>query len=225
MLSGDNPTTARAVGAMVGIPPSNIIAGVLPDQKAAKIQYLQRTLSATGSSRRSPLTRKRGAAGRANVAMVGDGINDAPALAAADVSIAVGSGSDVALSFGVVRARGVGSARRADAARALEAVFRRVCFNFGWALVYNLLAMPIAAGVLYPVRTGAGTHVRLDPVWASLAMALSSVSVVCSSLLLRSGWKGVGFRVREWKRYVRSSCGPEWAAAFGVELGRRIKVS
>ena len=197
MLSGDNPTTARAVGAMVGIPPSNIIAGVLPDQKAAKIQYLQRALGATGSSRRSPLIRKRGAAGRANVAMVGDGINDAPALAAADVSIAVGSGSDVALSsasFVLVAS----DLRAVLTLLALSrAVFRRVCFNFGWALVYNLLAMPIAAGVLYPIRTGAGMHVRLDPVWASLAMALSSVSVVCSSLLLRSGWKGVGFRVRE----------------------------
>ena len=197
MLSGDNPTTARAVGAMVGIPPSNIIAGVLPDQKAAKIQYLQRALGATASSWRSPLIRKRGAAGRANVAMVGDGINDAPALAAADVSIAVGSGSDVALSSAsfVLVASDLRAVLTLFALS--KAVFRRVCFNFGWALVYNLLAMPIAAGVLYPVRTGAGTHVRLDPVWASLAMALSSVSVVCSSLLLRSGWKGVGFRVRE----------------------------
>jgi Cu+-exporting ATPase len=94
-----------------------------------------------------------------------------------------------------------------------------VYFNFGWALIYNLIAMPIAAGVLYVITTGkkemtmhhngvgmqggmgmgdtGQTHIRLDPVWASLAMAASSVSVVCSSLLLRSKIPGVGFRVRK----------------------------
>merc|ERR1712093_319642 len=72
-------------------------------------------------------------------------------------------------------------------------VFRRVYFNFGWALVYNMIALPIAAGVLYPVVSN-GSHFRLAPVWASVAMALSSVSVVCSSLLMRSRLPGVGFR-------------------------------
>jgi P-type Cu+ transporter len=74
-----------------------------------------------------------------------------------------------------------------------RAVFRRVMFNFGWALVYNVIAMPVAAGAFYPLVSN-GRHVTLDPVWASLAMAMSSVSVICSSLLLRSRLPVVGFR-------------------------------
>ncbi|GME61192.1 ATPase P-type K/Mg/Cd/Cu/Zn/Na/Ca/Na/H-transporter [Neofusicoccum parvum] len=190
MLSGDNPTTAVAVGAQVGIASTNVIAGVLPDQKAEKIQYLQKTLTSRNNKKN----------GRATVAMVGDGINDSPALTMADVGIAIGSGSDVAISS----ADFILVASSLDAVLTLvdlsRKVFRRVWFNFAWAGVYNLCAMPIAAGVLYPVRTAGGAHIRLDPVWASLAMALSSVSVVCSSLLLRSRVPGVGFRAREWKR-------------------------
>lgn len=196
MLSGDNPTTAVAVGAQVGIPSSNVIAGVLPDQKAEKIQYLQKTLT----SKKTKKQRKNG--GRATIAMVGDGINDSPALTMADVGIAIGSGSDVAISS----ADFILVASSLDAVLTLvdlsRKVFQRVWFNFVWALVYNLCAMPIAAGVLYPVRTASGGHIRLDPVWASLAMALSSVSVVCSSLALRSRVPGVGFRVRSEEKRV-----------------------
>jgi Cu+-exporting ATPase len=184
MLSGDNQITANAVGAQVGIPSENIIAGVRPSEKADKIQYLQKSLKASGSS------------GRALIAMVGDGINDSPALTTADVGIAIGSGSDIAIS----------SAEFVLVSSNLNAlitlldlsifVFRRIKFNFGWALVYNLIALPVAAGVLYPVVSN-GSHVRLDPVWASLAMAASSISVVCSSLALRSRIPWVGFKVRE----------------------------
>ncbi|CAI6332483.1 unnamed protein product [Periconia digitata] len=229
MLSGDNPITANAVGAQLGIPPTNIIAGVLPEQKAEKIKYLQRTLVKKPKSSlfhipfpgflKSRNNNK--SAKRATIAMVGDGINDAPALSTADLSIAIGSGSDIALSsssFILITSRLSSLLTLLDLSRV---VFRRVYFNFAWALVYNVCAMPVAAGVLYPIvvpgkgasmdmhHNGVGMegglgmgemgerHVRLDPVWASLAMALSSVSVVCSSLLLRSRWKGVGFRARE----------------------------
>ncbi|KAF1986217.1 heavy metal translocatin [Aulographum hederae CBS 113979] len=185
MLSGDNPTTAQAVAEMVGIPKEQVIAGVLPDQKAEKIQYLQRTLP---KPRRRP---------RAAVAMVGDGINDSPALTMADVGIAIGSGSDVAISsadFILISSNLTSLLTLIDLSRV---VFRRVWFNFGWALVYNCIAMPVAAGAFFPIVTSSGTHVRLDPVWAALAMALSSVSVVCSSLVLRSRLPLVGFRHKE----------------------------
>ncbi|KAF3001414.1 hypothetical protein E8E13_007417 [Curvularia kusanoi] len=216
MLSGDNPTTANAVGAQVGIAATNIIAGVLPEEKARKIEHLQQTLT---SQRRSALVRlpailrKRRKAKRATVAMVGDGINDAPALSTADLSIAIGSGSDIALSsssFILINSQLTTILTLLDLSRV---VFRRVYFNFGWAMVYNLLAMPIAAGVLYPITTGRGTdshgmqsggqHVKLDPVWASLAMALSSISVVCSSLALRSRIPWLGFKVRRQEDMVR----------------------
>ncbi len=202
MLSGDNPTTASAVGALVGIPPSRIIGGVLPQQKADKIKYLQTSQPPSSHphphrrflnffrSRTQPAKRRT----RAIVAMLGDGINDSPALAAADVSIAIGSGSDIAISASSFVLVNSDLRTLLTLIRLSRAVFQRVKFNFAWALVYNLAALPIAAGVLYPVRTAGGGHVRLDPVWASLAMALSSISVVCSSLLLRSRLPFVGFR-------------------------------
>ncbi|PFH52706.1 hypothetical protein AMATHDRAFT_1765 [Amanita thiersii Skay4041] len=170
MISGDNVKTARAVAALVGIPASNVIAGVLPHEKSEKVQWLQQ--SHTG--------KRHNKAGRTVVAMVGDGINDAPALAAADVGIAIGSGSDVAISSaGFVLLSS--NLRSLITLRDLsKRVINRVIFNFIWALMYNMIAVPIAAGVIFPAN-----HARLDPVWASLAMALSSCSVVASSLFLK----------------------------------------
>ncbi|KAJ9129873.1 Heavy metal translocatin [Pleurostoma richardsiae] len=198
MISGDNPTTAYAVGAMVGIPKEHILAGVLPEQKADKIGYLQKSQVKSGSKhsflglsvgRRNNNNKRR----RAIVAMVGDGVNDSPALTVADVGIAIGSGSDVAISAAEFVLISPSLSTLLTLTSLSRAVIRRVKFNFGWALVYNLVALPIAAGVLYPVKSN-GHHIRLDPVWASLAMALSSVSVICSSLLLRSRLPLVGFR-------------------------------
>ncbi|KAG9254389.1 E1-E2 ATPase-domain-containing protein [Emericellopsis atlantica] len=190
MLSGDNAKTAEAVGAMVSIPPDRIIAGVLPEQKADKVKYLQ---GSQPSRQKSRFAFKNQTSKRAIVAMIGDGVNDAPALTAADVGIAIGAGSDVAISaagFVLIKSDLDTLLTLIELSRA---VFRRVKFNFLWASVYNVVALPIAAGVLYPIKTN-GSYTRLDPVWASLAMALSSVSVISSSLLLRSKLPLVGFR-------------------------------
>jgi len=183
MISGDNITTAMAVGRLLGIPAKNIIAGVLPSEKAEKIRWLQ-----------SSASKRYGKPGRAIVAMVGDGINDSPALVAADVGISVGSGSDIAISSAKFVLVSSNLHSLLTLITLSRTVFRRVKFNFGWALVYNVALLPIAAGVIYPVHG----HPRLNPVWASLAMAMSSLSVICSSLVMRTRIPVLGFRtVRE----------------------------
>src|SRR5262249_30683439 len=158
MLTGDNKTTAHAVARRLGI--TEIEAEVLPERKSAVIEKLRRE-------------------GRV-VAMAGDGVNDAPALAAADVGIAMGTGSDVAIeSAGVTLLRGdlTGIAR----ARVLSAAtMRNIRQNLFFAFVYNAVGVPIAAGVLYPVF-----GILLSPMIGAAAMALSSVSVVANALRLR----------------------------------------
>ena len=159
MLTGDNKTTAKAVANKVGI--SEIEADVLPDQKHAVIEKLQ----ADGH----------------RVAMAGDGINDAPALAQANVGIAMGTGADVAMeSAGITLVKGdlMGIVRARNLSRA---TMRNIRQNLFFAFVYNALGVPVAAGVLYPYF-----GILLSPVIASAAMALSSVSVIINSLRLRS---------------------------------------
>jgi Cu+-exporting ATPase len=158
MLTGDNRKTALAVAAKLGI--ADVEAEVLPDGKAAVVEKLR-------------------ASGRV-VAMAGDGVNDAPALAAADVGIAMGTGTDVAMeSAGVTLLRGdlTGIAR---ARRLSEAVMRNIRQNLFFAFVYNAAGVPIAAGLLYPAF-----GILLSPIVAATAMALSSVSVVGNALRLR----------------------------------------
>lgn len=166
MISGDNEKTAKTIAKELGI--DQVVAEVLPDEKAEKIQWIQNTYRKNGK--------------QAVVAMVGDGVNDAPAMSQADVGIALASGSDLAMiSCDFVL---LSSSRTLSSLLVLfqlsRKVFRRVNFNFAWALCYNMIAVPIAAGVIYPYR-----HSRLSPVWASAAMALSSISVIISSLALR----------------------------------------
>jgi Cu+-exporting ATPase len=158
MLTGDNEATARSVATQLGI--DEFEAGVRPEQKQARVQELRR-------------------AGRV-VAMAGDGVNDAPALAEADIGIAMGTGTDVAIeSADVTLLRGDlrGIVRSVLLSRA---VMRNIRQNLFFAFVYNVLGVPIAAGVLYPVF-----GLLLSPMIAAAAMSLSSVSVITNSLRLR----------------------------------------
>ena len=189
MISGDNAITAKAVGYQLGIPATNIIAGVLPSEKANMIHWLQ-----------SSAPKRNGKTGRAIVAMVGDGINDAPALTAADAGIAIASGSDVAISSAKFVLMSSNLCSLLTLITLSRTVFQRVKFNFAWALVYNVVLLPIAAGVLYPVHG----HPRLNPVWASLAMAMSSLSVICSSLIMRTRIPIVGFRATKEEEQSRT---------------------
>ena len=160
LLTGDSRLVAENVAAAVGIPADHVVADVLPADKQLRIKDLQ-------------------AAGR-RVAMVGDGINDAPALAQADVGIAIGTGTDVAIEASDVTLVG-GDPRLVPAAINLSRrTMRTIRQNLFWAFAYNVVLIPVAMGVLYPFL-----GLLLDPVLAAAAMALSSVTVVGNSLLLR----------------------------------------
>jgi Cu+-exporting ATPase len=169
MLTGDDRTTAEAVGRRLGL--DEVAAEVLPEGKAEAVKRLQ-------------------AQGR-KVAMAGDGINDAPALAQADVGIAMGTGTDVAMqSAGVTLVKGdlEGIVR---ARRLSQAAVRNIRQNLFFAFVYNSLGVPIAAGILYPF-----SGILLSPVFAAAAMSFSSVSVIANSLRLRWADLGAGPSVR-----------------------------
>ena len=160
MLTGDNAVTAQAIARSVGIDSAAVIAGVMPADKERHVHELQR-------------------AGH-RVAMVGDGINDSPALARADVGLAIGAGADIAKEGADVILM---HSDLADVARALElsrAVIRNIKQDLFWALFYNSLGIPLAAGVLYPLLGW-----QLSPMFGAAAMSLSSVCVVTNALRLR----------------------------------------
>jgi len=160
MLTGDNEATAKVMAETVGI--QHYKAGVLPEQKAAFVKQLQ-------------------AAGKV-VAMVGDGINDSTALAQADVSIAMGKGSDIAIDVAKMTIISSDLNKIPDAIRLSKSTVATIKQNLFWAFIYNLIGIPIAAGILYPIN-----GFLLNPMIAGAAMALSSVSVVSNSLRLK--WK------------------------------------
>jgi Cu+-exporting ATPase len=160
MITGDRAAVAQAIGRQVGIEPERILAEVRPDGKATRVADLQ--------------------AGGAVVAMVGDGINDAPALAQADLGIAIGTGSHVAVEASAITLVGDDLRSVPAAIRLSRATMRIIRQNLAWAFGYNLILIPVAAGALFPL-----TGWLLSPALAAAAMALSSVSVVTNSLRLR----------------------------------------
>jgi Cu+-exporting ATPase len=171
MVTGDNKRTASAIASQAGIHPLDVHAEVLPANKVAIVKAAQ-------------------AEGRV-VAMVGDGINDAPALVQADLGIAIGAGTDIAVeAAGMVLVK----SNLNDVVVALDLariVFRRIMLNFCWAMGYNIILVPLSAGVFW-----SSLHFLVPPMYAGAAMAMSSVSVVtsrCGSFArhaaFRSGWK------------------------------------
>ena len=158
MITGDNLRTANAIAQKLGI--DRVLAEVLPDQKESEVRKIQ-------------------AEGKI-VAMVGDGINDAPALAAANVGIAMGTGTDVAIEAADITLINKDLKSIAAAIMLSKKTMRTIKLNLFWAFAYNIILIPVAMGVLYPFF-----GLLFNPIYASIAMATSSVSVVSNSLLLK----------------------------------------
>jgi Cu+-exporting ATPase len=169
LITGDNSRTAGAIGTQVGIDKDKILAEVLPDQKVEAVRKLQIASTKSQTNRRQL------------IAFVGDGINDAPALASADIGIAMGAGTDVAMESAGITLMKSDLMDLVAALKLSKVTMRVIKQNLFWAFFYNLILIPVAAGALYP-----SLGILLNPVMASAAMAFSSVSVVANSLRLRN---------------------------------------
>ena len=159
MLTGDDERAAKYIACLVGI--DDVVAHVLPQDKLAKIKELQ-------------------SEGKV-VAMAGDGVNDAPALAQADVGIAMGTGTDVAIESAGITLLGGDISKLVKAIKLSKITMRGIKQNLFWAFIYNVIGIPLAAGAFYPIFGW-----LLNPVFAGLAMAFSSVSVVSNSLRIKT---------------------------------------
>ncbi|HQF70468.1 MAG TPA: HAD-IC family P-type ATPase, partial [Promineifilum sp.] len=169
MLTGDNPATAAAIGREAGI--DRVLAGVLPGEKA---EYVQRLQAEFGGDNHA-----------AHIGMVGDGINDAPALAQANVGFAIGTGTDVAMETADVTLMRGDLRSVPQAIRLSQATMTNIRQNLFWAFGYNVVLIPIAAGVLAPFDWAPDFLRQLSPILAAGAMAFSSISVVSNALRLR----------------------------------------
>jgi Cu2+-exporting ATPase len=195
MLTGDNQRAAAAVGQQVGLAAADIIAEVLPADKAAAVRRLQDQ-------------------GRRRVLMVGDGINDAPALAQADSGLAIGAGADIAIAAADVVLL---QSRLSDVVGAVQlsrAVRRNIKQNLCWAFGYNIIGIPLAAGALLPV-----CGLAMNPMAAAAAMALSSFCVVSNALRLDYGRLSAR---RPRRQEVRQASGSDGAAAASSQAGSEV---
>ncbi len=195
MLTGDNRKTAESVQRELGM--DEVIAEVLPQQKEQKIRQLQE-------------------AGR-KVAMIGDGINDAPALAAADVGMAIGAGTDVAMESADIVLMKSDLRDAVTAVRLSRAVIRNIKQNLFWAFFYNIIGIPLAAGVWFPLF-----HIRLNPMFGAAAMSLSSIFVVSNALrlkLFRSGFAQAAPAPGEKALLSETNAGPDGGARQGEVSG------
>jgi len=167
MVTGDSSRTAHAIAKQLNLPEDRVIAEALPIKKLDHVRTLQQQTPRDKSKKNI-------------IAMVGDGINDSPALVEADVGISMGTGSDIAAEASDMVLAGGNISGVCTVLHLSRTIFRRIQFNLFFSLIYNVVGIPIAAGVLYPIW-----HTRLPPTLAAVAMAFSSISVVASSLALR----------------------------------------
>jgi Cu+-exporting ATPase len=175
MITGDNQKTAAAIAAQVGI--DRVLAEVLPQDKSAEVKKLQEITETKHGEKRQLFS---GAMNRRFIAMVGDGINDAPALAQADIGIAIGSGTDVAMESADIVLMRSDLMDVPTAINLSKRTIRTIKQNLFWAFGYNVLGIPIAAGLLYLFGGP-----LLNPMFAAAAMSLSSVSVLTNALRLK----------------------------------------